>query len=51
MDAAAPALPGIGRVTADRAIGDGQIRSTLSMDPTVARVAADGAIGNCHSQT
>ena len=34
--------PGVGRITTDRAIGDGQIGSTLSMDTTVERVAADG---------
>src|SRR5262245_13043794 len=40
--------PGVGRVTADRAIDNGQIGKTVSMDPTPERIAADGAIGNCH---
>jgi hypothetical protein len=43
--------PGVDRITADRAIGDGQIGKSRSTDTTVERVAADGAIGNCHLHT
>src|SRR4029079_1134708 len=41
----------IGRITADRAIGDEQISKPRTMDTTPERVAADGAIGNCHLYT
>ena len=43
--------PGVDRITADRAIGDDQIGKSRSMDTTAERVAADGAIGNCHLHT
>src|SRR5215831_12459278 len=42
--------PGVDRITADRASGDGQIGKSRSTDTTVEGVAADGAIGNCQLQ-